>query len=732
MIDKSNLSKEELLERLSALEQENDALKRDSNNLKIQLKKSKEEVIKAKENVAKSKKLLKTLLETDNVSNQQNLESEELTKKYLELLNSLSSLGSKTFLYREFGENFMAFRQTFKELVNTQDPVANRIVYNVFMTMLEESVTLMNCKDSLIKRLFANGKSEKLPPFDMNKELPAATEEILKTSKSLRANLVALTNVGKSLKDALKEQQATDPLTQSMKQISDNTPPERPETEAKKRPGRQQRNNPNGRTLQKVTAGEHEKCRQCGSEELAPIREFIEQIATGAINDAEKLQALDTRHDLMICKHCNRVHLAMKEGDDHPLVPNRTIGTHLLVEIAYWASHGVSLSRLSAEVQRVFNISTETISYNLKDLGNLILLPLVQGLENQLKQEPIVIADETTFSILEAQGRGHQKKDAKTETPRSKNYVVGLATPLDSDHPIVLFKPMAGRGVDCLNQIITADFNFELLVTDAYSAYSALLNADHPDANHQICLIHWRRMLLEAGIPEFVQKEFNKLSEKDKKKFIKKQVAEKGPYTQLISILEAIQKIYRYREDSRLHPENSEKNLEQQRQLMDNIDVIVEALSAIRVTIGKNGGYQSNSKSDRIGCACAYYKNNKSSIRMFLKDSRYPCDSNLIESNIRNVAIIRKNIGFKQTMEHTTALLNILSVFCTLRINGITNPTKWLCDYCQAVYIHIAETAWTEALADGADPSKKLNTYAVKERLKDFDVTPFLPWNKPN
>jgi hypothetical protein len=53
----------------------------------------------------------------------------------------------------------------------------------------------------------------------------------------------------------------------------------------------------------------------------------------------------------------------------------------------------------------------------------------------------------------------------------------------------------------------------------------------------------------------------------------------------------------------------------------------------------------------------------------------------------------------------------------------------WLRLYCRALYLHIHESAWTPALKDGKDPSKKMDSYDVKELVKGFDFARWNPWN---
>ncbi|WP_372584924.1 hypothetical protein, partial [Turicimonas muris] len=78
----------------------------------------------------------------------------------------------------------------------------------------------------------------------------------------------------------------------------------------------------------------------------------------------------------------------------------------------------------------------------------------------------------------------------------------------------------------------------------------------------------------------------------------------------------------------------------------------------------------------------------------FIDDFKVPADSNLVESRLRPVTVLRKNIWYKQSVEYSVDMCDIYSIFKTLELNGIA-PVEYLKKYCRSVYGHVLDKAWT-------------------------------------
>ena len=161
--------------------------------------------------------------------------------------------------------------------------------------------------------------------------------------------------------------------------------------------------------------------------------------------------------------------------------------------------------------------------------------------------------------------------------------------------------------------------------------------------------------------------------------------------------------------------------------LMRHIDTIM--LSMVEEYTEQSKGRYSKKNGSPYCKPVVYYMNLRDQLRYFLNDARVPCDTNLIERSIRPLTLIRKNNNFMQSIEGLKATCDTFTLFETARINGISNPVRWLLDYGQALHDYCFDRAWTEAYRGGKSGDKKIMRWDMKKLADGFNYDPWLPWN---
>lgn len=605
--------------------------------------------------------------------------------------------------------------------------------------MIEEIFNLRDDNKALRARLLNKSSSESLKPtkktksdtekLDVISKLAKQTTQITASLNAQTKRLDPVVNTTNKVLDSLSPEQDT-VVTAAMRKIGEVQPPECEPAKSHVSLGRQKPKHQLAVTKVDNHAQSNERCRYCGETDLRDFGCLIEDFRTATTNYADILKWVDANFPVQFCPHCQHAHVVMEEGCDHPLFPNRTIGTAAVCDAAVMLSRGISLTYAAKALKMYGGLGNDTVSYNVKDFGITYLEPLIQAFTKQAMEEPILIVDETTFPVLELQGKGNRKKNFQAEDPKATNYVLAVSTPDNSDHRLFLFSGLKSRSAESIKEIITKDYKFKTLVTDGYSGYGRILQDDHPNAKHQSCLIHWRRTLLKAVMTDKVVEKFEKLPPQEQEALLEEKLRGGNVTPALVMVIDAIRKIYRLLSDAKWHPEHTEQNRVQIRMLMDTVDEIIKEISKDLLT-QKGSKYTSKFAENRIAQACCYYMNNRDELRTFLDDSKVPCDSNQIECAIRTIAVIRRNTMFKQSAEYERAMLNIVSVVKTLEANGVTDVDGWLRAYSARVFQYICDMALTQAINKGLKPNKKLIGCDFKELAKDFDATPYLPWNNP-
>ena len=261
----------------------------------------------------------------------------------------------------------------------------------------------------------------------------------------------------------------------------------------------------------------------------------------------------------------------------------RSIGRHSIIDAAYLLSNGVPLQKISSPMKKVFNLGNSTIYYQLQDLDKIYLQPLLEAIEEQAREEKILLADETVFPVLECQGKGNTGT-RKVAEPKSTNYLLALGSVRDSHSPLALYYPMRSRDLESIKEHLTQGYNFEYLVSDAYSAYNSIIKSEHPQAKHRSCLVHFRREVLRAVLTDRQLDEIGKLELEEEEQMLKMLISNDTLQTACLMVVEAIGKIIRLREKIKeLSGCERRQNEENQKLLMDKVNTVMNQIKKKRV-----------------------------------------------------------------------------------------------------------------------------------------------------
>lgn len=131
----------------------------------------------------------------------------------------------------------------------------------------------------------------------------------------------------------------------------------------------------------------------------------------------------------------------------------------------------------------------------------------------------------------------------------SKNYILCTISAPAEKNPIALYHYLRSRSAKSLNDIITADFKAEVLVTDAYSGYDTLVRQRNESRDkpivHPNCWVHLRREPLMVILPSEMLKEIDSIPEEQFDQAIEKSVKDNARFLKLWEVLEAVNHLFR-------------------------------------------------------------------------------------------------------------------------------------------------------------------------------------------
>lgn len=526
------------------------------------------------------------------------------------------------------------------------------------------------------------------------------------------------------------EKHPEDAKLAAARDIADLRKPVIQEEERKKSPGRQKVEATQDALQPSATTPS--VCKFCGSSDIVYGAKYFESLRDFKESVMNLAAFTMPEHRAVHCNACGRSweHIDGEVG----VSPHRTVGMEVLTTIGTLNAMGLAVEKMST-LFGGSQLGNDTIGRNLDDWANQYGAQLVKALNKELWKQPVVVADETTFNVLQSKGLGPCAVPEET-SQRQKDYVGVKCTPFNAERRIVLLHYLGGRSTEDIETMLEG-IKAGTLVSDGYAAYNRICNASPDDLKHQNCLVHLRRQLLDAlNIPVMDNLLFG--SDVDRSVEIVKKRFEEGrgaPFYFCI-VLSAISKIYGYEKEIKQGAEEPReaylKRLAEHRRqnaapAMKAIDTILSGLAEEHACL-QNSRYVAKNQESLIDKAIVYYMNQRDSFHTFLTDPEVPPDSNVAEVSIRAVTVLRKATDFKQSQDSTKSLCIWLSLQETAAVNGIKDTVRWLTEFSRALYQHRADYSVAKELAEGRNINSKLMKFHAGSEA-GFDVEPWLPWN---
>ena len=437
------------------------------------------------------------------------------------------------------------------------------------------------------------------------------------------------------------------------------------------------------------------------------------------------------------------------------VTPRSSVGMRLIVNMAWALYNSLSLTRAERMFAGAACFGNETLLKNLQHFSDYVLDPLFERMCGVLGNSAYVGCDETTWNVLEVQGRGVCKA---VENPKSTNWVLSMCN-FGAEIPVSLFLRLDSRSAESMNKAINGafgedGFNPEYLVVDGYPGYPALVRKREGNWSRSLCLSHLRRYLCEAlGFSSWEKAQNSKTLAEMKDSFVKRLEQSDSRMCLLVS-LEVIRRIFELESETKRHSKKNGlsdaehlKELarvrnEHTRTLMEHLDRMVWYLQP---EYAKRNGKQTDLPVDArdwvnakdkhpIGAFVVYYLNNRADFWTFLEDPNIPLSTNAVERQIRTVALARNGSPHMQSAKGMDVICKIFSVFETAKRCGVADPLAWLDRFAHYQYAHWIETRAQHDLDTGAgkDFNKAYADWNLAELSYGPHVDPFLPWNCSN
>ena len=256
--------------------------------------------------------------------------------------------------------------------------------------------------------------------------------------------------------------------------------------------------------------------------------------------------------------------------------------------------------------------------------------PLINLMQDQLKQFPFLQMDETTVQVLKEEGR----------SASSQSYIwVRRGGP--PDQPVVLFDYAATRSQAVADQLLQGFTG--ALQTDGYAGYAG------------ICVKH---KLQHAGCWAHVRRKFDEAL---------KAQGVKGNAGKASKALTLIQKLYRVEILIKDQSPEEKRGVRQEKSLpiLNELKIWLDT-SLAQVT-----------PTSLTGKALHYMANQWSTLTVYCENGRVAIDNNAIERAIRPFVIGRNNWIFSDTVKGVKASANLYSLIETAKLNGL-EPYRYL------------------------------------------------------
>ena len=550
-------------------------------------------------------------------------------------------------------------------------------------------------------------------------EVEKKQNELLKASASLKNNQRNLSRLNNSLTKSLNHIDDAN-LTDELRKLRDLNKIPAPPVKAKSKKKSKGRVAINRKINSRIRANNNaDTCSKCGGK-LIDFCELRENLIS-SVNVTENI------HDVKICNHCGQVDIAISDRQNVPVVPNREITCEACIQIADGAYKGFPLNKITEAFRKFMNTGNNTLYYSMHDFVEIYIDPLYQRIMEHAQKADTLIVDGTPFPVLAAQGKmidstvKDKLEKGQEHTPHSTNYVLSMTSTVYEQEQFVCYGFSESRSAEEIRKVITKDFCFKNLQSDAYAVYPGI--ASEHNATWATCLIHWRRELIKASLSEKVKNELQGLSDEELLAKFETELKNGSVPLTFVIVIDAIGKIFAYEEPVSQPGEKFRQLRMKQRQtviteIMDRIDEIMQSVSKDRVIL--KGNTYCASKSDPYAKACVYYMNNRDGLRAFLFNPDIEPSSNTVERTIRNLAIFKKNVFWLGSYNGVNDMNKIYSVFATAKANDI-DIVEFLREYCHALYKYCIEKKWTEEIKNGKNPEKKIIDWDMKELSKGFD-----------
>ncbi|MFC4875354.1 IS66 family transposase [Microbulbifer halophilus] len=438
---------------------------------------------------------------------------------------------------------------------------------------------------------------------------------------------------------------------------ADAEPPEAPATTSpattpKKPAGRQQLPADLPRVRREHDLPEAEKICTCGCQ----MREIGEETSEQLDIVPAKIQVIQHARKKYACKACESgVKIAPLPAQP---IPRSNASPSLLAQITVAKyQDALPLARQEKIFHRIgVDLPRNTLASWIIRCSQLVQ-PLLNLLEDRLRDGPIIQCDETPVQVLKEPDK----------PPESQSYMWVRLGGLP-DEPVVLYDYHASRSGEVAGTLLSG-FN-GYLQTDDYAGYHAV--GAEKGITHLGCWAHARRKFIEAQ--KVANGNKNKKS-KDKNK--QKQLGKADIALNYIGHLYGIE-----RRGKGLSPEERYQ-LRQAKSL--------PVLDKLRSWLDKE--QPKALPKTALGKALSYLQKNWEKLCVYVEDGRLNIDNNDAENAIRPFVIGRKNWLFSDTPKGAKASAALYSLIETAKANDL-EPY----DYLQRVYAELPQANTVEAI----------------------------------
>lgn len=370
-------------------------------------------------------------------------------------------------------------------------------------------------------------------------------------------------------------------------------------------------------------------CPQCGEGMTEIGKEIVRRLKIVPA----KFVVVETHIYKYACKHCDHSGIATpvrSAADDKPVIGG-SIATPEAIAWVMTQKYRMYTPLYRMEQQFKYSgipLSRQTLSNWLLKATESWLEPVYRRLHEQLLQEPILHADETTLQVLKEPGRKAQ----------SKSYMWLYRTGRDAKQPTVLYEYRETRSADHPSAFLHGYTGY--LHTDGYAGYHKL-----PEQITVVgCWAHCRRKFDEA---------LQAIPEKDRAGSVA--IRGKQYCDQLFSI------------EARINGIPAQERLKKRKELAEPVlEEFRNWVFCLRAA-----------PKSLLGKAAHYVREQWPWLTNYLLDGRLEISNNLAERSIKPFVIGRKNFLFANVPRGAKASAVIFSLIETTRETGL-DPCQYL------------------------------------------------------